>query len=248
MTPLTLRDKVVAAIQAAGATEEMVAGVVGVFGEFGESPPRKRGRRRQYADHAARQRAYEARHRRPDEKRDEIPAAVTASDEKPDETDGPTLLEALKAMGPDREEGQPKNLRVRLIDASNGNMDALSDIAPIRGLIEQGCDLEADVLPIVARMLPELPRPLKNWGAPWLVRDILAARDQRLSGHAGDSGSLNETAVEAPPPVQRTPASHGRNSSRGTARASSNGTRRGAAPSRASRRQVGRFLTFDLVA
>jgi hypothetical protein len=45
-----------------------------------------------------------------------------------------------------------------------------------------------------------------NWGAPWLVRDILAARDQRLSGHADDSGSLNETAVEAPPPVQRTPA------------------------------------------
>jgi hypothetical protein len=31
--------------------------------------------------------------------------------------------------------------------------------------------------------LPELPRPLKNWGAPWLVRDILAARDQRLAGH-----------------------------------------------------------------
>ena len=131
MTPLTVLDKVVAAIQAAGATEEMVASVVGVFGEFGESPPRKRGRRRQHADHAARQRAYEARHRRPDAKRDEIPAAVTASDEKPDETDGPTLLEALKAMGgPDREEGQPKNLRVRLIDASNGNIDALADISP----------------------------------------------------------------------------------------------------------------------
>jgi hypothetical protein len=40
-------------------------------------------------------------------------------------------LEALKAMGgPDREEGQPKNLRVRLIDASNGNIDALADISP----------------------------------------------------------------------------------------------------------------------
>ena len=44
-------------------------------------------------------------------------------------------------------------------------MDALADISPIRGLIEQGCDLEADVLPIVAREIPELPRPLKNWGA-----------------------------------------------------------------------------------
>jgi hypothetical protein len=60
---------------------------------------------------------------------------------------------------------------VRLIDASNGNIDALADISPIRGLIEQGRDLEADILPIVARELPELPRPLKNWGAPWLVRE-----------------------------------------------------------------------------
>jgi hypothetical protein len=34
----------------------------------------------------------------------------------------------------------------------------------------------------VARELPDLPRPLKNWGAPWLVRDILAARDQRRLG------------------------------------------------------------------
>jgi hypothetical protein len=80
-----------------------------------------------------------------------------------------------------------RNLRVRLIDASNGNIDALADISPIRALIEQGCDLEADVLPVVARLIPDLPRPLKSWGAPWLVRDILAARDQRLSGHAGDS-------------------------------------------------------------
>jgi hypothetical protein len=28
------------------------------------------------------------------------------------------------------------------------------------------------VLPVVARLLPDLPRPLKNWGAPWLVREI----------------------------------------------------------------------------
>jgi hypothetical protein len=34
-------------------------------------------------------------------------------------------------------------------------------------------------VPIVAREAPELPRLLKNWGAPWLVREILAARDQQ---------------------------------------------------------------------
>ena len=41
-----------------------------------------------------------------------------------------------------------------------------------------------------ARELPELPRPLKNWGALWLVQDILAASDQWLAGQR----------VEAVPP------------------------------------------------
>ena len=49
---LTLRDRVVAAIQAAGATEEMVDAAVGVFGEFGDSPPSRGGRPRKYADRA----------------------------------------------------------------------------------------------------------------------------------------------------------------------------------------------------
>ena len=51
-------------------------------------------------------------------------------------------------------------------------------------------DLEADILPIIAREVPELPRPLKKWGAPWLVRDVLAARDQRL----GDAISWGASA------------------------------------------------------
>jgi hypothetical protein len=53
-----------------------------------------------------------------------------------------------------------------------------------------------DILPIVARTVPELSRPLKNWGAQWLVREILAAREQRLAGHP----------VEDPPPGRHTPA------------------------------------------
>jgi hypothetical protein len=51
---------------------------------------------------------------------------------------------------------------VRLIDASHGNIDPLADISPIRALIEQGCDLDLDALPIVVREKPDLPRPLKN--------------------------------------------------------------------------------------
>ena len=84
----------------------------------------------------------------------------------------------------------------RLSDASRGNFDHFADLEPIRALLDQGCDLEADVVPAVANLLPDLPRPLKNWGAPWLVREILAAREQRLAGHR----------VEAAPPARRTPA------------------------------------------
>ena len=46
--------------------------------------------------------------------------------------------------------------------------DLSANIEPIRTLLDQGYDLEADVVPIVARLLPDLPRPLKNRGAPWL--------------------------------------------------------------------------------
>jgi hypothetical protein len=76
-----------------------------------------------------------------------------------------------------------ERLRGRLRDVAQGHFDPDAEISPISALLAQGCDLEADVVPVVARELPELPRPLKNWGAPWLVRDILAARDQRLAGH-----------------------------------------------------------------
>jgi hypothetical protein len=58
----------------------------------------------------------------------------------------------------------------------------LADISPIRALLDQGCELEADVwCRSWPASLPELPRPLKNWGAPQLVREILAARAFRTA-------------------------------------------------------------------
>ena len=69
------------------------------------------------------------------------------------------------------------SLKGLLVDAAGWNVDREADVAPIRALIEQGCDLEADVLPTVARNVPDLTHPLKSWGARWLVQDILAARD-----------------------------------------------------------------------
>jgi hypothetical protein len=76
------------------------------------------------------------------------------------------------------------DLKGRLIEAARHNVDASADVGPILYLLDQGCDLEADVLSIVALELPELPRPLRNWGAPWLVREILANRDSRLGQFA----------------------------------------------------------------
>jgi hypothetical protein len=46
-----------------------------------------------------------------------------------------------------------QRLRGRLEEAGHGNFDE-SDIGPILDLIDQGCDLEADILPTVARMVP----------------------------------------------------------------------------------------------
>jgi hypothetical protein len=66
----TLLDKVVEAIRSAGATEEIIAAAVGAAGTFGDVPPRQRGRRRQYANEAARRRAWQRRN----EIHNEIPA------------------------------------------------------------------------------------------------------------------------------------------------------------------------------
>jgi hypothetical protein len=74
------------------------------------------------------------------------------------------------------------SLKEVLIDAAGGNVDREADVLSIRAMLDRGCDLEADVLPTVARTVPELPRPLRNWGAQWLVREILAAREQRPIG------------------------------------------------------------------
>jgi hypothetical protein len=74
MTPQTLLDKVVEAIRSAGATEEIIAAAVGAAGTFGDVPPRQRGRPRQYANEAARQRAWQRRN----EIHNEIPARKPA--------------------------------------------------------------------------------------------------------------------------------------------------------------------------
>jgi hypothetical protein len=133
MTPLTVLDKVVEALQAAGATEEMIAG------EF------RIPQRAKWAAKKRRQRA----------------AAVLRDAARPP----PNSVPRDETPLPD-----PRNLRVRIIDASNGNVDALSDIAPIRVLLDQGCDLEADVLAFgafgAAEGAPPCPKTRPKGGRP----------------------------------------------------------------------------------
>jgi hypothetical protein len=98
-------------------------------------------------------------------------------------------MEALEA-----DLASARSIHDRLIDAAHGNVEPGLSVAPIHALIEQGCDLDADILPVIAREVPELPRPLRNWGAQWFVREILDARDRRgacVAQHGARSGLSN---------------------------------------------------------
>jgi hypothetical protein len=78
----------------------------------------------------------------------------------------PAIVEALK-----KERARIfEEIHCHLIDAAHGNVEPGVGVEPIRALLDQGCDLEADVLPTVARTVPELPRPSRTEGAQWLVR------------------------------------------------------------------------------
>src|ERR1700736_2451512 len=75
----------------------------------------------------------------------------------------------------------PLSLLLALKHAANGNIQpACTDVEPIRDLLQQGCDLELDILPAVRDFLTDpLQPPLRRWGAPWLVAEIERRRDER---------------------------------------------------------------------
>jgi hypothetical protein len=181
----TLPLAVAEALEAAGATKEMVAAVSGTFAAW-QAVQRAKATERQRACRA-RKREREALQRdvtTPQGEADILPDIVR------DQIAGEDLLQALSLAG-------------------RGNFDISASFVPIRALLDQGCDLQADILPVIAREVPELQRPLKNWGVAWLARDILAARDRRVHGVPPSVEHFDPEVVErveAPPPVQRTPA------------------------------------------
>jgi hypothetical protein len=176
----------------------MIAAAVNAAGELGNSPTPRGGRPRKHANDTARKRAWKkgatkrvTKLASGDETGDETPSRLLGEgDETGDETPAPRN-EIRNEIPPAARMLLGPALRQRLEEAGQGQIDPMADVGPIAGLIEDGCDLEADILPIIARDVPELPRPLKRWDAPWLVREILAAREQGLAGHR----------VEDPPPA-----------------------------------------------
>ena len=70
------------------------------------------------------------------------------------------------------------SLKELLVDAARHNVDLSAGEEPIRYLItRRPYDLEDDILPTVARTVPELPRPLRSWDAQVAyARDSCRAR------------------------------------------------------------------------
>jgi hypothetical protein len=180
----SLPRKAVKAFRSAGATEEMIASARLIFASLPREAP---GRPRMYKNCKEADHAYYERHR------DRI---IKLEANRRKNRKKPLSLEEVRAIHPATGIVVPRvTTKDWLLDAAGSNADRAADIGPIEALLAQGCDLEADVLPTVAQMVPELPRPLKNWGAKWLVQAILEARDQRI--HQEDVAALEREEAKA---------------------------------------------------
>jgi hypothetical protein len=71
------------------------------------------------------------------------------------------------------------DLLAQLIEAAGGNVQpGAIDTAPIEQLLEQGCDLDLDVLPAVRHLLTDpIQPPLRRWSVLWLGEEIIRRRD-----------------------------------------------------------------------
>jgi hypothetical protein len=91
-----------------------------------------------------------------------------------------------------------EEIRHCLYEAAKWHAEPGLSVEPIRRLLDKNCDFEADILPIVAYAVPELPWPLRSWGAKWLVQEILAARERRL-GLANPPKAQSDCAMASEP-------------------------------------------------
>jgi hypothetical protein len=186
----------------------------GLWGIWGR-PKASRRPAAQAADPAAKYRAYRKRKKARDETRHETFAPIAETivaagprHETRDETD------MDKIARPDerhetRDEPPPcaaglyrpanEQLLAALTEAARGNFDPLANLEPMRDVIRQGCDLEQDVVPVVAALIPELPRAgaprgLSGRSLPPATSGLRAGplRPHRLPGAPRPSSGTND--------------------------------------------------------
>ncbi len=82
----------------------------------------------------------------------------------------------------------------RLIQAAGGNVVhgayGIEVVQPILDLQALGCDLDTDVIPAIAEVVPKLDRPLRTWGARF-IRDACLARQAARLRQRGNGGFVS---------------------------------------------------------
>lgn len=96
----------------------------------------------------------------------------------------------------------------QLVEAAGGNVvngaTGIEIIQPILDLEAMGCDIEADIVPVLSERVRPLAEPLRTWGARWLRDAILARRQARLDGRGLHDGKKpNGTPITDPEKLRR---------------------------------------------
>jgi hypothetical protein len=135
MTTATLPQKAIKAFRSAGATEEMMEAARLIFGSLPREAP---GRPRMYKNSKEADHAYYVRKKARQQEYEKI-SEISSNNGHP-----------MDAAPPGTGARVP-SLKGLLVDAARWNVDLSADLEPIRQLMIRGCNLEADILPTVAR-------------------------------------------------------------------------------------------------
>ena len=133
MTLPTTLPTILEALRSAGATEEMLAAAIAAD-RGARAPHRAKDAERKRRARAAKGGAHPGR-RPADAVARPADIAPRPSDTEPCSADAPA----------------DERMRARLLEAAQHHAEPLADVGPMRRLIDQGCDLKADILPTVAR-------------------------------------------------------------------------------------------------
>jgi hypothetical protein len=95
------------------------------------------------------------------------------------------------------------NLRALLTDAAKGRVETdCANLTAIERLINEGCDLNDDIIPFVSARVPLLIKRLRTWNAKWLVEGIReASADRRRTGASVTDSLISKPFVAEDSPL-----------------------------------------------